>query len=277
RRYLQMLSIYACVYLLALLPVRWVPLIALAVGYIGVLAIGRAWVKNEKMRTAIAKKLKDGNPDELPDLRWTALVSALQLLILFPLFFQQMQAHFGLYKVPPDSDTFGKWLLFTVSHYSKAVLGLLDLYGYKITTIEPDTPWGRHLVLLKRLTIDYILIQGLIRIYAIHQTVSEGVSAVKADRDMAVRLGRRAARPLIRALENDDNAEVRARAAEALGTLGGEEVVEPLIEALQSQSELVRERAAKALGTLGDPRACEPLRNLAANDHDRYVRAAAEE
>src|SRR5262249_58423305 len=57
RRYAQMLSIYACVYLLALLPVRWVPLIALAVGYIGVLAIGRAWVKNEKMRTAIAKKL----------------------------------------------------------------------------------------------------------------------------------------------------------------------------------------------------------------------------
>jgi hypothetical protein len=217
--------------------------------------------------------LRDGNPDEMPDLRWTALFSALQLLILFPLLFQQVQRHFGLYREPTGGATFGTWLLFTLDSYSKAFLGLLEIYGIHFDSIGYASPWGRHLVTLKRLTFDYILIQGIIRLFAIRETTRDAVAAVKTDLDMAVRLGRRALGPLVRALE-DSNVEVRARAAEALGVLGSERAVEPLLEALRGPSELVRERAAKALGMLGDRRAVEPLRQALA-DPDRYVKAAA--
>jgi hypothetical protein len=272
-RYAILLGEYAVIYLLALLPVPIVPLAALGVGYVGVLAVGRAWVLNEKQRGAIAKKLRDGNPDEMPDLRGIALLSALQLLILFPLFFQQVQRQFGLYKVP-EGATFWTWVLFTLDSYSKAFLGLLEIYGIHFNRIELDANWGRHLVTLKRLTFDYILIQGIIRLFAIRETIRDAVAAVKNDRELAERLGRRAIGPLIRALRYDANAEVRGRAAEALGTLGGPRAVEPLLEALRGPSEVVRERAAKALGALGDTRAIPALR-AAAEDPDRYVKAAA--
>jgi hypothetical protein len=273
RRYAILLGDYTLIYLLALLPLPILPLLALAVGYVGVLAIGRAWVLNEKQRSAIAKKLRDGNPDEMPDLRGVALVSALQLLLLFPLLFMQVQRHFGLYVEPPGGATFTDWLLFTLDSYGKAVLGLLEIYGIHFDAIRFASPWGRHLVTLKRLTFDYILLQGVVRLYAIHETARETVAAVKTDLDMAVRLGRRAVRPLVRAL-GDDNAEVRGRAAEALGALGNDRGVEPLLEAMRDPSELVRERAAKALGALGDRRAVGPLVE-ALQDHDRYVKAAA--
>jgi hypothetical protein len=121
RRYAILLGIYAVIYILGVLPIPVVPLVALTIGYIGVLAVGRAWVANEKERTLIAKKLKDGNPDEMPDLRGTALASALQLVILFPLIFQQVQWHFGLYSVPEGAN-FWTWFVFTLDSYDKSGL-----------------------------------------------------------------------------------------------------------------------------------------------------------
>ena len=41
KRYAIMLGIYAAIYLLGALPLPVVPLVALAIGYVGVLAIGR--------------------------------------------------------------------------------------------------------------------------------------------------------------------------------------------------------------------------------------------
>src|SRR5262245_54254880 len=79
KRFAVLQGVFLVIYVLGLLPVPWVPLVALALGYVGVLAIGRAWAVNEKQRTKIAKKLADGDPDAMPDLRWTALLSALQL------------------------------------------------------------------------------------------------------------------------------------------------------------------------------------------------------
>src|SRR5947207_2178046 len=43
-RYPLLLGIYALIYLLGALPIPYLPLVALGFGYIGVLAIGRAWV-----------------------------------------------------------------------------------------------------------------------------------------------------------------------------------------------------------------------------------------
>jgi hypothetical protein len=218
-RYALMLGLFAVIYLVGALPVRNLPLIALGYGYVGVLAIGRAWVRNEKKRTAIVKKLDNTDPDSLPDLRWTALVAALQLLILFPLLFGQVQTHFGWYKLSGPVDFWG-WLWFSIDKtYLKALPDWSMLYGVHISAIDFDAAGGRHLALVCRLTFDYILIQGVLRLLAIRATIHEAVAAVKADPEMAVRLGKRAIGPLVAKLSDPDRA-VRGAAANALTQLG---------------------------------------------------------
>ena len=66
-------------------------LLALVIGWIGILAVGRAWVRNEKRRSDIARKLlEEADPDRYPDLRLLALVSALQIFVVFPLLFWRL-------------------------------------------------------------------------------------------------------------------------------------------------------------------------------------------
>jgi hypothetical protein len=230
-RYALLLGSFALIYILGALPAGYLSLAALGYGYLGVLAIGRAWVLNEKERTAIARKLKDGNPDAMPDLRWTALVAALQLLILFPLLFMQTQRLFHLFRVD-GSAGFADWFWFAIDKtYLKALPDWSILYGVHISSIDFDAPWGRHLVLLSRLTFDYILIQGVLRLLAIRATIGEAVAAVKADPEMAVRLGRRAIGPLLEKLRDPDKA-VRGAAANALTQLGDSHAIRRISEAV---------------------------------------------
>lgn len=229
RRYGVMLGVFAAVYVVGALPVPYVPLVALAFGYLGVLAVGRAWVRNENERARIVKKLSDADPDAMPDLRWTALVSALQLLILFPLAFMQLHRQFGLYRVEGPHN-FLDWLWFSLDKtYLKALPDWSMLYGVHISSIDFDSAWGRHLVLLSRLTFDYLLIQAVIRLIAIRGVVREAVSAVKADPELAVRLGRRAIEPLLEKLRDPDRA-VRGAAANALTQLGDADALLRLAE-----------------------------------------------
>ncbi|MGD2143790.1 MAG: HEAT repeat domain-containing protein, partial [Anaerolineae bacterium] len=67
---------------------------------------------------------------------------------------------------------------------------------------------------------------------------------------------------LIRALSYEDDAEVRQDAAQALGDLGDQRAVRPLIDALGDDKESVRQAAVTALGHLGDPRAMKPLADV---------------
>src|SRR4051812_22325337 len=55
KRFAILQGVFAGLFLLGALPVPYVPLVALALGYVGVLAISRAWVVNERKRTAIVK------------------------------------------------------------------------------------------------------------------------------------------------------------------------------------------------------------------------------
>jgi hypothetical protein len=231
KRFAVLQGVFLVIYILGLLPIPWVPLIALGYGYVGVLAIGRAWSVNERERAKIVKKLAHGNPDEMPDLRWTALVSALQLLVLLPLLFSQVQEHFHLFKADPNT-TLGEWFWFTLDKtYLKALPDWTMLYGIEHSSIDFAAPWGRHLVLLTRLTFDYILIQGVLRLLAIREVIHEAVAAVKADPEMSVRLGRRAVVPLIAKLQDPDK-QVRGAAANALLQLGDPRAVEPLRQAM---------------------------------------------
>ena len=63
KRFAVLQGVFLVIYILGLLHLPWVPLIALGYGYLGVLAIGRAWVVNERERARIVKKLAHGNPD----------------------------------------------------------------------------------------------------------------------------------------------------------------------------------------------------------------------
>ena len=76
--------------------------------------------------------------------------------------------------------------------------------------------------------------------------------------------------PLLVALKNDETGGVRWKAAEALSKLGTPAVA-GLINALQHDDEDVRWKAAIALGEIGDPKAIPSLINLLGDD-DRYVR-----
>ncbi|GAB4305967.1 MAG: HEAT repeat domain-containing protein [Methanobacteriaceae archaeon] len=85
--------------------------------------------------------------------------------------------------------------------------------------------------------------------------------------------------PLIKAFYDKDW-RVQAIVAEALGKIGDEKAVKPLIRALTDKDKIernryVRGKAAEALGRIGDERAIEPLID-ALNEKYIYVRRKAE-
>ena len=79
--------------------------------------------------------------------------------------------------------------------------------------------------------------------------------------------------PLITALKRDEFSGVRWKAAEALSKIGNP-AVEQLIATLQYPDDDVRWKAAIALGEIGNPDAVEPLIQLLSDD-DRFVRSRA--
>ena len=154
------------------------------------------------------------------------------LLVLFPLLFWQVQRHFGLFTAQEDTPL-ASWAWFALDKtYLKALPDWSVLYGVHISSIEVASPWGRHLVLLTRLTFDYLLLQGVLRLLAIRLTIREAVAVIKSDPEVAVRLGRRAVGPLLRKLHDPDK-KVRGAAANALTQLGDERAAESLAKALR--------------------------------------------
>ncbi|HYO50894.1 MAG TPA: HEAT repeat domain-containing protein, partial [Chloroflexia bacterium] len=79
---------------------------------------------------------------------------------------------------------------------------------------------------------------------------------------------------LLSMLENEEDAVTRSASAMALGYVGGESSVQPLINALDSDIPLVQMEAAASLGNLGKSEAVEPLCNATKNS-DSNVRANA--
>jgi hypothetical protein len=242
--------------------------------------MGRAWSANEVQRGRIARKLENGDPDVLPDLRGAALLSALQLIVLFPILFQELQRDYHLFRVPEET-TLLAWVGFTFDSVGKLFVSVAEIYGVSLTRIEFDSIWGRHLVLLKRLTIEYLLIQAIVRALSLRAQVREAVAAVRQDIDLSVRLGRRAV-PALLGLLHSGCPDLRKQAATALGQLRDPRAIEPLRKLLNDDERSVREAAAQALGELGDPQAVEPLIRVLQKDrsdkivlfHDR--RRAAE-
>jgi HEAT repeat protein len=82
----------------------------------------------------------------------------------------------------------------------------------------------------------------------------------------------RAVEPLLQLLR-DERQSVRSAAVSALEKIGDERAVEPLLQLLRDEKPFERQRAAEALGEIGDERAVEPLLQLL-RDKDGFVRNA---
>ncbi len=277
RRVLWMNGLFLGLYAVGVLPVPWLSLAALLSAYVGVLAVGRGWVANEKLRTSIVKKLDDTDPDSLPDLRGAALVSALHLLILFPLLLWQLSRHFpGQLFAVPAGASFGAWLEFAFEPYAKTLLDQFGGHSHE-SDIAATTSAGRLVVLLKRLTLDYIIIQGVVRVLAINTTVGEAVGALGTHPDITVRLGRRAVGPLSGILTGGDPpapVHLRAQAALVLGDLKAKGAVPALTAALADESAEVRWRAAGALAAVRDPGSAAALLQAVRDPDPNTARAA---
>jgi formylglycine-generating enzyme required for sulfatase activity len=269
-----LLGVYAVVYLVASLAPSIIALPVLAFGYLGVLAVGRAWSANEKIRSEIVKKLREGNPDDLPDLRWTALISALQLLGLFPLVFYHVSAlSSGLYNLPEGAPS-TIWIAFTFDGFCKSLLDWSEVYKVHFSEVAYGSGWAAHLVMLKRLTFDFILIQGIIRIIGIRRDIRDSIGALARTSENVILLGRRALFPLCSALKNQ-RVVVRRNASKALVTVGDARALQALVKGLKDPDPLVREHAAESLGKIGDRRAAEPLSQLLHQEEDKFVRKTA--
>jgi HEAT repeat protein len=79
---------------------------------------------------------------------------------------------------------------------------------------------------------------------------------------------------LIKVLEQEEDPVIRSSAGLALGFVGGDESIPPLIRALQSDVPLIAMEAAAALGRLRNPEAVESLGDALKNP-DSNVRANA--
>ncbi|MEE2748289.1 MAG: HEAT repeat domain-containing protein [Candidatus Thermoplasmatota archaeon] len=266
-------------------------------GFLGVLGVGRAWVANEKLRTKIARKLSDVDPDGLPDLRVSAFISSFQLFMIIPFLMKSSHEIFDLYKVPED-DTLGDWLLLGVDLLFRSILDWSEIYGVNMSDIKLDSMGGRHLVMAFLLTIDFILIQGIVRIFEIRRTISEGVAAAVRDPEMAYRLGGRAVPSLLQMLDDDsvvgddckhviealavlreqracdaiisrfEDDDVHTTAVAAMVTIGN---LAPLLVALTDEKTQTRIGALTAIRRMGDKNAIPTLESAmsVAEPHER--------
>jgi HEAT repeat protein len=126
-------------------------------------------------------------------------------------------------------------------------------------------------------TIIFTLKEGPSAVADVLAGVAPCDDEVELDASLARALGlardHRAA-PTLAALLDADSTEVRISAARALGRVGGEACVPALIAALGSEDWPVRAQAAKSLGALGAADALEPLESCL-SDRAWWVRANA--
>ncbi|MDP7312918.1 MAG: HEAT repeat domain-containing protein [Candidatus Thalassarchaeaceae archaeon] len=224
--------VYGVIYASAIFAPLMVGFVALWVGYIGVLAIGRAWAQNEGFRTKIAKKLEDHDPDGLPDLRLTAALAAVQMILIVPLILHSSHSIFDLFDTP-DETTWKTWGLFGLDLLFRSFLDWSEVYGVHISGVKLAATGGRNLVMFILLSIDFMIIQTVIRIVGINRTIQEGVAVAGKDPEMAFRIGRRAT-PKLAEMVKDENKDIdfRIKTIEALGMIGDSGGASALVELL---------------------------------------------
>jgi HEAT repeat protein len=315
-RYTVFFVVFGAVYFLGCFAPDEFAIAAVGFGLFGVVAIGQEWARNEQKRGEIAKqtrlarepsgvqatpplpvkplgplgRLSYPNPDALADLRFFALLSAAQLLLLLPLLGMLLHHAHGVFVVD-DSATFGNWFRFVLD---KTYLKALPDWGYLKELHEPliqysnpqtyDEKWAATVAWG---LLYYVLVQGAFREWQIRQNLADAGTAVKVDPLPAILQGRRVVTRLVYRVEEagvsaieqvniltalgrirdrrafaaiqtvaEDTGkadEVRLAAAIALGQLGLASSLDVLRELLKSHKPLVRKGAVVGLGEYPHP------------------------
>lgn len=246
------------------------------------------WFWNEDLRSRIAKKIDRTPPDSFPRMDYLGLMTGMATVIVLILLFEKVQQCLGWFAVQEPTSHWD-WFWFVLDKtYLRVLPDTLDLWIARVEDIHKgrvDYPegragWpGRTLVLFAYALLYTILIQGLLRWWQVRRDISDAIAGVEEDPDMAVRLGKRATRPLLAAWKESDIPLVkRANMARALGCIGDARAIPVLEEAacdLHGPPE-VRTACLHALGQIGDPSATAILGAVLLNDDDTAsARAAA--
>jgi HEAT repeat protein len=294
-RYGVLCAVYAAVYLAGVYAPPAVAAAALAVGLFGVVAIGQEWARNEQKRNEIARQTRFAraeqqqeaggpapankalgiparsaypNPDSIPDLRLFAILSAVQLLLLLPLFALVLHNWRGLFAVEAAAD-FGNWFRFVLDKtYFKALPDwgyLSEVHEPLINYSNPQTGDEKWAATTAWVLLYYILVQAGFREWQIQQNLADAVTAARVDPLPAILQGRRVVRRLIYRLgEAGISRAERINILYALGRLRDRRAFEPIKTIAEDNTapEEVRAAAAIALGQSGLAGSLETLREL---------------
>ncbi len=221
------------------------------------------WFWNEDLRSRIAKKIDRTPPDSFPRMDYLGLLTGMATVIVLILLFEKAQLCFALFAVQEPTG-YWDWFWFVLDKtYLRVLPDTLDLWIARVEDIHKgriDYPpgregWaGRTLVLFAYALLYTILIQGLLRWWQVRRDISDAIAGVEEDPDMAVRLGKRATRPLLAAWQEEEVSPAkRANMARALGSIGDARAIPVLEEAARNPHNLpeVRTACLFALGQIG--------------------------
>ena len=235
----------------------WIPIAVLTFAYLSLVGVSRAWAHNEDLRGAISKRLADGDPDLLPDLRDEGVVSIILLAAIFPLIFFQanrLAGHLGIGTGAEIRD----WLAVTFDGMRRSVtiLDFSEVYSWTdLSTLTETAPWITHLRMLLRATFDLVIISGFLQLFKITRLGNEAVEALGRTYENAAYIGSRIIHKLIKVLNNSNDPDISRNAVKAISKIGNPKALPALRKALSSSYALVRRFAAQAIGQLIDKNA----------------------
>jgi HEAT repeat protein len=188
-----------------------------------------AWGVNEDRRGRIAKKIDPIPQGLIPDLRGFGVAAAALIALYLPAMLAAAHGCYGLFVIK-EGEQAGPidwgWFLLGKT-YLRFLPDALDLWFTRIEGLHgiisyrDRLSWGHAWVLVAYVLVAWTVVKAVGRAWQINRDVREGIKGVRVDPDMAVRLLRRAVRPLMREWQKpgQDDATL-ANIATALGGIG---------------------------------------------------------
>jgi len=284
-RWVSFLAWYSLIYTLAAYASPPVAFFAVLWGLWSVISINRAWVRNETLRSRIARKIiphhvdpqppetSPAVPDEddvvplkyppreemlrqlrnLPDLRPQALFAGLKLFVLLPLLFLALHEWCGIFTMkdkdlplPPLGFSDTFWYILDKT-YLKSILDSIGL-GSRHTPLDAPSQVEWFLAGVK-LLIYIFLITTIHRLIHIREDIQEGIEGAEQDAEMAVLLGHRAYGRLVRHISSPPENPIPSipNALDALGKLREPRAAKPIIAIAEGANAPLDHRYAATL------------------------------
>ena len=213
------LLVYSSVYILGFLSIPYVSLAALFFAYLNVLFINFLWNGIENSRDEVVQRAKPKPKEELPDLLNLALYSSLNLLIIFTLINRHLGNEWEVFSLSGNSPELAAWIWFTFDSICKSLFDWSEIYSVDFTHIEPSSVWGKHWIFFKRVTLDFILFQTLLKYMTIKKNAKDAANKIEFDQTEYQLIGIRSLEELHRIiLDKEETLIKRFHALQAIKT-----------------------------------------------------------